>query len=123
MREIKFRAWVFPLKEMKQVIDLCFNDDGEFIGVRFSDTPRTGMVNFRSVNLREYTGLKDKNGTEIFEGDVIKDEENFLWEVVYETDGFHVMSHDLMAVEMLREAIRYGEVVGNKYENPDILIA
>ncbi len=64
MREIKFRAWDENLKRMFQVHTL---------GTKFSDTDNLRFgTSTRDFNLMQYTGLKDKNGKEIYEGDILK---------------------------------------------------
>lgn len=67
-REIKFRAWDIENKQMIPVGKLLFFDD-DTIHVGNRPTSYRGV---QQLILMQYTGLKDKNGKEIYEGDVIK---------------------------------------------------
>ena len=96
-REIKFRAW--DGKEMQQAFDLSSN-------------PKYWWVHNKDFPLMQYTGLKDKNGKEIYEGDVVKFINTFQVE-------------ETRAIEFPRD---YGfitcyefEIIGNIYENPELI--
>ena len=64
MREIKFRAWHKADKKIYEVI--AFNLGKWFLRGKAHPMPRS------AIELLQYTGLKDKNGVEIYEGDLIK---------------------------------------------------
>lgn len=78
-----------------------------------------------NYSLMQFTGLLDKNGKEIYESDLVRWEPlGSIWEVVFENGAFVMFSPDS------RESVRfdqknYGEVevVGNIYENPELLEA
>lgn len=74
------------------------------------------------VHLMQYTGLKDKNGKEIYEGDVVKAEEyvgfkNLTAEVIYNRGRFS-LNTGTIPEDLIPELC---EIIGNIYENPELL--
>jgi uncharacterized phage protein (TIGR01671 family) len=132
MREIKFRAWDECNKVMHN--DFKFinsGDDGNDLIIFISDklplenhvtNPFQNPNPYFSQQLKkmQYTGLKDKNGKEIYEGDiVIGDGRGTLDEIIFIT-GCFVLKNAVMYYE----ASYWGdeiEVVGNIYENKELL--
>ncbi|KHO13109.1 hypothetical protein OA78_0855 [Latilactobacillus curvatus] len=70
------------------------------------------------VELMQYTGLKDMNGVEIYEGDILQDpdDEGFCYEVEYDYGRFSCGDNDL--IDCLG-----CNVVGNRFDNPELLEA
>ena len=126
MREIKFRAWDGWSRKMMEVEQLNFSPNIE--GVNINDLPRQ-----KHLILMQYTGLLDKNGVEIFEGDIVKEYDNFgykVLEVYYDQDNVEFelkRDHEKGGsyhTPLYREgAAKYCEVIGNIYENPELLNA
>lgn len=120
-REIKFRAW---LKEERKMV----NVETLFIGINRlcfgnSETEDLFFRDFEEVELMQYTGLKDKNGKEIYEGDIVvlnNIENDNMCIVRYEHSSYRLegwsLREDLSNVED-----RFLEVVGNIYENKNLL--
>ena len=109
MREIKFRVWdtEYPERGMYQVPMDNYNT-GDFF-----DTDRFVVM--------QYTGLKDGNGREIYEGDIVKCsvyEKETKDKVYWDDVGWRV---DALEDFDLDFACKYIEVVGNIYENPELL--
>jgi len=121
MREIKFRAYSKIQKRILDVVEIRFNTKC----FKLSDSQ---WYEFDEAYLTQFTGLLDKNGREIFEGDILRTEgiDNVqLWKVDYE------MSSDVMGFSCNcisgsfsschNEVWDEGEVVGNIYNPPELL--
>ena len=120
-REIKYRAWD---KKHKGYIN-GFNMYGFSTGQgapkrtlhRFSDE-----WNMEDVELMQYTGLKDKNGKEIYEGDIYhQGDKNILYVVAWHDTGLtgkQIRANSYAGLGYWKERIK---VIGNIYENPNLL--
>ncbi|MEC1878356.1 YopX family protein [Bacillus subtilis] len=127
MREIKFRAW--NKENSIMVYEDEDNSSAYWDGVCLSDIE---MINARlkyssTYIWMQYTGLKDKNGREIYEGDIVIDGHKNSAEVVFDDGCFCVIGYlgDLRT-HPLRDSLFCGErfeVIGNIYEDPQLLEA
>ena len=128
----KFRVWMKSLKWMCDVTNISF--DSKFVDIcQQGDTERyTEMsVEFDEITLMQSTGLKDKNGQEIFEGDVVQFEDcseasDFLYIntgiIEWCQGGFHVTNRDSVLMEDLLDGDSLDvTIIGNIYENPELL--
>lgn len=111
MREIKFRAWTGAK---------MFNVDVLAISKVMWDSGGTGvsLAYQPSIKVMQYTGLKDKNGVEIYEGDLI-DFGGGPFKVIFEKGCFY--SWTPYDSEFLHLINHLSEVIGNIYENPELL--
>ena len=121
MREIKFRAW---LKEERKMV----NVETLFIGINRlcfgnSKTEDLFFRDFEEVELMQYTGVKDKNNREIYEGDIVilndAEEENRCI-VKYKYGSYILVDGDLRE-DLSNVEAKFLEVVGNIYENKNLL--
>lgn len=151
MRELKFRGWDKVTKRYYAVSGLEYGDDGRLCeiylaGIRIDESDPCANVRMSSdVIIEQYTGLKDKNGKEIYEGYIVRLYEHNWW------DGKIVKHHkkpriegnfvvfyndDTAAFEMkntqpydngIRGEEPFGlvsqeyEVIGNIHENPELV--
>ena len=111
MREIKFRAWDKENKEMVEV---------ELLGKRVLLCKNGEWENIEDFEVMQYTGLKDKNDKEIYEGDIVRHAtDEGVYKVIFEDGGFYVInSYDFQTINEYPL-----EVIGNVYENLELLEA
>ena len=113
MREIKFRAWdkeelTMTPPELMSLMPNCIKSEDDL------DV------------FMQYTGLKDKYSNEIYEGDIISQPyvdfgnnlSTMIGEVIYSRDSFVI---DNKKDQTLEVVMGYCEVIGNIYENPELL--
>ena len=129
----KFRAWHNELGRMMSISDMWFNVDslGE-IGLNDAVMNDYITVSPDEIELMQSTGLKDKNGEEIFEGDIITNGQNVMCMKRHNTLGFYVEEKgevefiaDSAVLEEFEEDAKeiadILEIIGNIYENPELL--
>ena len=140
MREIKFRAWLKDENKMCDVDLLHINDGAFLIGAEkgedtLQDGGKTWVIapdNGRyctndEFELMQYTGLKDKNGVEIYEGDIVRNEYNEVKVVEFSvsessfTIGHGEYGFDVWAGFRLSTHGKEFKVIGNIHENPELL--
>ena len=127
MKKLKYRAWA--------TIDECYLDtesgyfylapDGTFYEIT---KLRNGETDYNEVSadVQFYTGLKDKNNKEIFEGDIVEFQ-GVLFVVSYNENEAHYALQTMRCGELKNDSIltsfiaSVGEVVGNVYQNKGLL--
>ena len=150
-REIKFRAWQKYHKKMLEVLNIGFKD-GEVnsVEVKYPKDTIPHVVTYKKndkkfwldddcIKLMQYTGLKDKNGKEIYEGDKLYIGTYSYEEPIDEYEGIVKFDDEMKAFildgenccgekdKYLLSDLITGyyhvdiEVVGNIYENPELL--
>lgn len=131
MREIKFRAFVDNKMYKVVGLDLWSDSVSEHTFTIWDDDLDDSIeLDTTEFGLMQYTGLKDKNGKEIYEGDIVKyNYNNQVYQDVYAKVEYSIAGFRLNADYISRHLSRhiriantdYYEVVGNIYENPELL--
>ncbi len=134
-REIKFRAWIFGgLDEgEKPFYTSVAKMEWEFPAepsVHWDDHDEWSV--YGDYLLEQFTGLKDKNGKPIYEGDVVQikhphKSREWTGEVIYEDYRFtgkdFYFPHFDYPSELFSEGTEYIKVIGNCHENPNLLVS
>ena len=136
MREIKFRGYDTEFKKITYFddeeydyrpplsfrLDQVFKKDSNYND--YEDFEYKDITD--KLVIMQYTGLKDKNRNEIYEGDIVKALINGIWyigQVIYEHSGFTIDITNNKQLKFGRRGIIeiFTEVIGNIYENKNLL--
>jgi hypothetical protein len=112
-REIKFRAFYEGL--MFQVTELFWSNQTAYLYEEGQDSGF--IIPLHDIKLMQFTGLKSKSGTEIYEGDIV-DGRRYYRPALY---GRRVAKMDYQSLNDLERWCNDIEVIGNIYENPGLL--
>jgi len=122
MREIKFRVWH---KEKKEMLKPTFIAVNNLDNVLYYDTLADEwfrIKNPENLALMQYTGLRDMNGKEIYEGDILEDAKGQYGKVFYKTStASFAVNWRMRDGSYMTDECFYGVVVGNIFENPELL--
>lgn len=138
MREIKFRAFVF--EENRYYNQVCHTDDYLYrlINIESSDGINNTIKvhydipfkqtwftnekgNISKFVLEQYTEIKDKNGVEIYEGDILNTEQG-ICSVIWFDSAFALKSPRSEAIDFEHSSFyELSEIIGNIHENPELL--
>ena len=136
MRKIKFRVWDTEENKFREM-GFMINQYGSLM--QYGEFEKMKKISRDRYKILQYTGLKDKNGKEIYEGDIIEMQHckkcNGLKAIVKrywdgwwyfteeETKGRmgEMVSQYVANFDEKFEKLSYCIVIGNKYENPELL--
>ncbi len=132
-REIKFRAWHKKTEIMFDVMEINFVNK---LVECYKDHGKAGCIHagfkLNKIEVMQFTGLKDKKGVEIYEGDILKaTSQNIDLAIVeigeYLEDaeatycGVFIKLKDGKEYGLSSQETEFAEVIGNIYENPELL--
>lgn len=132
-RAIKFRAWD---KDQRRMVNLGSQGrlvyDGESAKLCFGDDFHDDFIeaSTRNIELMQFTGLLDRNGREIYEGDIVRaatyqlpngQQRVDVLRVEYRGSVLHPFHEIIPDNDYWMDAFSAYEVIGNIYENPDLL--
>lgn len=126
MNSLEFRAWMNSSMYYFGELHVTFMDD-ESVHIGTNDI-KIHDVHYECVRcgvIMQWTGLKDKNGVKIFEGDVIRiDPEGDTRLIIYDTDTASYCADERQSGHDELSPLLWGEmccVIGNIYENPELI--
>ncbi|MDV7800581.1 YopX family protein [Enterococcus hirae] len=122
----KFRAWDKECMEMANVTDINYKGNWVVDEPHVVLDTRCDLLPFDEVELMQSTGLKDKNGVDVYQGDIIRCTSGCLHEVIWleEYGGTFIGGMPAWYLSGLRNGYSWTgreEVIGNIYENPELL--
>lgn len=116
MREIKFQAWDLDAEQMY---------NWESIKQLFHE-----HLAHPRVKVRQYTGLKDRNGREIYEGDIVCDQYANFYTPIFRNGIYMAYNVEYLNLTKQEPSTQFNvvwnngcEIIGNIYENPELLEA
>lgn len=116
MKKIQFRAWD-KSEEMMCFVSIIDFEHKEVTLLYPTETYKEDDKSFDEIELMQYTGLKDKNGKEIYEGDIVRwvdiDGKIYTSKVFFKNGAF------LPVCNIFRQSIDC-EIIGNIYEDEDL---
>ena len=136
MSSLRFRAWDKKHRKYTKVLKVYFGSDGNNLGALVEDyeTNYAFELQANQVELEQYTGLKDKNGEEIYEGDIVRSINTVHFEhngyehlgVVKFQDGLYGLycqdgDDAIAAYYRLYSPYMRLRVIGNIHENSELL--
>ena len=111
--ELKFRAWDKKMQMMVEDV-IPFGINGDLL---LKNGEAWSPFNPKRLEFMQYIGTRDENGKEIYRGDIVKTKDGKLFEVVYNKEYARYQLGNKRTIMPFDEL----EVVGNIYENKEVL--
>lgn len=122
----RFRAWHKTWEEMGKVKQIRFDDEGNVTTVLFRGRDLGTNTHADEIELMQSTGLYDMEDTEVFEGDILHHQKQteYTFIVKYDKDKGRWYGDGLSRtyrIDITKEFLPYYKVIGNIYENQELL--
>ena len=125
-KEIKFRAWIKKGCESKlgevTLINLDEKNINYIVCNKKKEIEIIGLAYFNEYELMQYTGLKDSEGYEIYEDDIVWNEYDEEYQVVIYDEGEYKLMGE-KHIQSLYNNLDYIDIKGNIYENLELVKA
>lgn len=128
MRELKFKMWNKEENKMYEVGQIDFQKEQAYMTNWWASTQ--SFFPFSMIELLQYTGVKDINKKEIYEGDIVKVNNEIIAKVVWDKEdlGYFLYTNEENSIDTFENGVQplyaYSdsiEVIGNIYENSKLL--
>ena len=130
MNNLKFRAYIKSIQKIVDVTEIDFKNKMATLDIPtnkvhpdFDYWWKETELPFSQVIIMQSTGLFDKNGVEIFEGDIVSRFNRIVEEVVWNSrkGWWAIQTRGEIGLTVLAQFIEVVEVIGNIYENKELL--
>lgn len=117
MRKIEFRAWLKDEKRMVKVVGI----DWDIRRIYYNEDCYLMEALFNEIELMQFTGLCDKNGKKIFEGDILKVYAKLVGKIEFVDATFFIRYSKNSYEELNMFYAEEIEIIGNIHDNPELL--
>ena len=122
----KFRAYLKETETLAEVIHISF--ENKVLKVRHWEYGESTWLDFNQVELLQFTGLKDKNGKKIYEGDIVSDQYANIYTPIFRNGIYMAYNVEYLHLTEQEPSTQFNvvwkngcEIIGNIYDNPELL--